>query len=130
SNYANNAVRVLQTDTLLETLRRAKVKYQLDNDKTALGDFDTAQPKALDLMRSALDAALSPTRKAIYGSLVDAVSVHGSEFHQFTAEVDAATDGAHAMFKTGDAASQAVAALAGPLEAGSDQGLILAAARA
>src|SRR5215510_8285190 len=83
SNYATNSVRVLQTEQMLESLRRTKIKYQLDRDPAALKDFQTSQPAALKLMQDAADAALSPERKKIYASMASAIAEHGEEMNKF-----------------------------------------------
>jgi len=130
SNYATNSVRVLQTEQLLESLRRAKTKYQLDQDPAALKDFETNQPKALQLMQVAANAALSPARKQIYTEMANEIAQHGEEMKTFVAEVNKVADARKQMFTMGDAASKAVAEFVAPLVQVNDLDRVAAAAAA
>jgi methyl-accepting chemotaxis protein len=130
SNFATNAVRVLQTDTILEGLRRAKTRYQLDSAPEATKDFHDMQPKAVQLMQTAASVALSPERKKIYASLADQITAHGGEFDTFVGEVDAVTAGVKAMFAAGDAVTKATADLVEPLQNSTDLATVAAAGKA
>jgi methyl-accepting chemotaxis protein len=129
SNYADHAVHVLQADRMLESLRRTKIRYQLDRDPGALKEFHDTQPKAVELMRAAATTAISPVRKKLYSEIAAAITEHGDEFDKFAAEVDAVVTAEHAMFDGNAALSQSAADFASRLETGSDPQQILAAAQ-
>ena len=116
TNYATNSVRVLQTDRLLEGLRREKTKYHLDQDPAALQEFAAERAKAQELMEAAAAAAISPTRKQAYQELAVSIQKHGVDMQTFVLEVDATLHAKQKVFAAGDAASKAVADLVAPLE--------------
>jgi methyl-accepting chemotaxis protein len=129
SNDANNLVRVLQTDTMLEALRRAKTRYQLDSFPQAAKDFRDALPAALELMKASGSMSISVERKQIYAALVDDIAAHGIEFEKLVTNVDAVKGTMNVLFAAGDALAKATAAVVDPLQKSSDPQTLLTAGK-
>ena len=51
NHLVENTVRILQADTMIEALRRAKTKVALDGDPKAEAEFKEKQPKIVDMMQ-------------------------------------------------------------------------------
>src|SRR5690242_4601744 len=98
---SDQTARVLQGDHLLETMRRAALRYQTKGDQAMLKEFAEARSGASELLAQSVKAAMSDERGRQYQQAADLVATFKSDFDQLVALSNKAIEGNQKLAKSG-----------------------------
>jgi methyl-accepting chemotaxis protein len=124
---SDNTVRVLETNTLAETLRRGIVRYRLDGNAAGLTAAQNSITDADKLMVESAAATLSEERRKTYNGVREMLRAQQSDLDQFVSLSKNAMADRAKLFSGGDELTAATNKLVEAARAVHDNGLSEAA---
>jgi methyl-accepting chemotaxis protein len=107
SALAENAIRVLETNRLVEAAGRLRLRYVATNDEAFAKEFREGQAQAAALLKEAAEKTLSDERRRTYNGLSSTVADHGAKFEELVQTGKQQQDELAKLFKGGDALTAA-----------------------
>jgi methyl-accepting chemotaxis protein len=104
---ADNSVRVLETNKLVETGRRVRLRYVLAGDDAFVTEFKESQSQATALLKEAAEKTLSEERRRTYNGLSAILADHGAKFDELVQSTKQQEEERAKLFKGGDALTTA-----------------------
>ena len=98
---SDHTARVIEETRLLETMRRAALRYQTKSDQAMIKEFTDAQARTADLLAQSVKDATSPERQHQYQQASDMLVTFKSDFDQLVKLSNAASDGNKTLAKLG-----------------------------
>ncbi len=120
--------RVLDVARLMETVRRAEIRYRLDGNPDSVTEWERSEAEARALLDEAARQVQSPERQALYRSLGDSISEHDRLRDRYLQFARAATAARGQLFTGGDALTAAASQLVDAARATHDQAMADSAA--
>jgi methyl-accepting chemotaxis protein len=105
---SNDTARILDTGHLLETMRRASLRYQGTGEEAAFKEFGEAEAGTRTAIDMLAKTALTEERRRLYGAVNDTLTAYRQAFDQVAKLVKATLDGNNALSKTGTELSGAL----------------------
>jgi methyl-accepting chemotaxis protein len=101
-----NVARVAEANHAVETVRRASIRYRLDQNPVSLQDLKEAGGRARQLLIDAGVGSLSPERQRIYQTVLDSLRGYDVAIARFLEQVNAASSGQTKLNASGDELTQ------------------------
>ncbi len=98
---SDNTARVLEETRLLETMRRAALRYQTKSDQAMVKEFGDAEARAADLLTQSVKDASSEEQRRRYQQASEMVGTFKSDFDQLVKLSNAASTGNQTLAKLG-----------------------------
>ncbi len=98
---SDQTARVLQEDRLLETVRRAALRYQTKGDQAMLKEFADADARATELLALSVKEATSDDRRRDFQQASDMVATFKSDFDQLVKQTNSMNIGNQNLAKSG-----------------------------
>ncbi len=108
SAVADNSVRVLQADAMIESGRLARVHLARDGDESAATTFRDLQAAIAEKMKISAEKTVSTERRAIYNEILSALVDHTAKFDTLAQTLKQQADERAKLFTGGDALTAAV----------------------
>jgi len=121
---SRNMERTLQTARLLETVRRAEVRYRLDSDPASLHARDDAEQEARALLLEASFAPGASPVHQVFDRVQAALKVHDGSLRRYLQAARTSNDARAALFTIGDDLTAATKRLVQAARASHDQAAI------
>jgi len=90
---SDHAQRVLRMSGLVETIRRAALRYQTKGDEAMIKEFADAQTRASELLALSIQDSLSEDRRQVYKQASETLASLKGDFDQLVKLTNAALDG-------------------------------------
>jgi methyl-accepting chemotaxis protein len=124
---ASNTRRVMETNHLIETMRRAWLRYRLDGDDASLAEEKQAQTKAMELMKAAENASILEERRRTYQGLQHQMETYAQAADRYFLATQTMMTERQKLFTSGDVLTVAVAKVVETAHAGHDAAVTNAA---
>ncbi|HLJ19964.1 MAG TPA: methyl-accepting chemotaxis protein [Stellaceae bacterium] len=98
---SDHATRIIQMSRMLETMRRAALRYQTKSDPEMIKEFTGAHERVSELLAQSIKDALSEMRRDMYRQASDPLAGFKADFDQLVKLSNAASNGSQTLAKLG-----------------------------
>ncbi|MBV8652564.1 MAG: hypothetical protein JO255_13945 [Alphaproteobacteria bacterium] len=128
SRMSDNAARSLRISRLLETMRRAAIRYKAVGDDTAINEYKAALSEATEALTASVATSRTEERRRLYGQISGKVSEIGQGVEKLIGLVNAMKTDRAKLFTVGDQVTAATAQLVDAARVSKDPALTSGAA--